>query len=56
MLAPGVVSADPQIREGDEVFVVGARALAVGRAAVSGDEMLKLHRGVAVRVRKIKKL
>ena len=56
VLAPGVVSADPQIREGDEVLVVGARARAVGRAAVSGEEMLKLRRGVAVRVRKIKKL
>jgi archaeosine synthase alpha-subunit len=56
VLAPGVVSADPQIREGDEVLVVGARAHAVGRAAISGEEMLKLHRGVAVRVRKIKKL
>jgi archaeosine synthase alpha-subunit len=56
VLAPGVVEADPQIREGDEVLVVGARAKAVGRAAVSGEEMLKLHRGVAVRVRKIKKL
>lgn len=56
VLAPGVVSADPQIREGDEVLVVGARARAVGRAAVSGEEMLRLRRGVAVRVRKIKKL
>ena len=56
VLAPGVVGADPQIREGDEVLVVGARARAVGRAAVSGEEMLRLRRGVAVRVRKIKKL
>ena len=56
VLAPGVVEADPQIREGDEVLVVGARARAVGRAAVSGEEMLRLRRGVAVRVRKIKKL
>jgi len=56
VLAPGVVSADNQIREGDEVLVVGPRAHAVGRAALSGEEMLQLRRGVAVRVRKIKKL
>jgi archaeosine synthase len=56
VLAPGVVRADPAIREGDEVLVVGARALAVGRAAVPGKEMLRLGRGVAVRVRKIKRL
>jgi archaeosine synthase len=56
VLAPGVVSADNQIREGDEVLVVGPRAHAVGRAALSGGEMLQLRRGVAVRVRKIKKL
>jgi archaeosine synthase len=56
VLAPGVVRADPAIREGDEVLVVGARALAVGRAAVPGEEMLRLGRGVAVRVRKIKRL
>ncbi|HUH78931.1 MAG TPA: archaeosine synthase subunit alpha [Methanoregula sp.] len=56
ILAPGVVRADPAIREGDEVFISGARAKAVGRAAVSGEEMLSLKRGVAVRVRKVKRL
>jgi archaeosine synthase alpha-subunit len=56
VLAPGVAGADPGIREGDEVLVVGPRALATGRAAVSADEMQKSRRGVAVRVRKIKRL
>jgi archaeosine synthase alpha-subunit len=56
ILAPGVVSADPLIRDGDEVLVVGARALGTGRAAMPADEMLRSRRGVAVRVRKVKKL
>ncbi len=56
ILAPGVVNADPEIREGDEVLVIGARAMAVGRAAMPAWEMQKSRRGVAVRVRKIKRL
>jgi archaeosine synthase len=56
VLVPGVVSADSDIREGDEVLVIGARARATGRAALPGDEMLRSGRGVAVRVRKIKKV
>ena len=56
ILSPGVMKADPQIRDGDEVLVVGARARAVGRAALSGEEMAQMKRGVAVRVRKIKRL
>ncbi|WAC06081.1 MAG: archaeosine synthase subunit alpha [Methanoregula sp.] len=56
VLVPGVVSADPAIREGDEVLVTGPRAWATGKAAMSGDEMRRSHRGVAVRVRKVKKL
>lgn len=56
ILAPGVVNADPEIREGDEVLVIGARAMAVGRAAMHAWEMQKSRRGVAVRVRKIKRL
>ena len=56
ILSPGVVKADPAIRDGDEVLVVGARARAVGRAALSGEEMTQMKRGVAVRVRKIKRL
>jgi len=56
VLVPGVVKADPQIRDGDEVIVVGPRALATGKAALSGEEMLRSRRGIAVRVRKIKRL
>jgi len=56
VLVPGVASADPEIREGDEVLVVGPKATATGRAAMSAEEMKKSRRGVAVRVRKIKKL
>jgi len=56
VLTPGVIRADPAIRDGDEVLVVGARALATGRAAMPADEMLRSKRGVAVHVRKIKKL
>ncbi|PKL59130.1 MAG: pseudouridine synthase, partial [Methanomicrobiales archaeon HGW-Methanomicrobiales-4] len=56
ILAPGVVEADPAIREGDEVLVIGDKAMATGKAAMSADEMVRSHRGVAVRVRKVKKL
>jgi archaeosine synthase len=56
VLVPGVVKADPGIRDGDEVLVVGARAHATGRAALPADEILRSCRGVAVRVRKIKRL
>jgi len=56
VLAPGVVNADPEIREGDEVLVLGARAVATGRAAMPAWEMEQSRRGVAVRVRKIKRV
>jgi len=55
VLVPGVVEADPEIREGDEVLVVGKMALATGRAAMTAAEMKRSKRGVAVRVRKVKK-
>jgi len=54
ILAPGVLDADPRIREGDEVFVAGPLAVAMGRAAMPGPEMPRSRRGVAVRVRKVK--
>jgi archaeosine synthase alpha-subunit len=54
ILAPGVEGADPGIREGDEVLVVGPRVLGTGRAAMGASEMTRSKRGVAVRVRKIK--
>jgi archaeosine synthase len=56
VLVPGVVSADFGIREGDEVLVIGARAQATGRAALPADELLRSRRGVAVRVRKVRRL
>ena len=51
VLAPGVVDADDGVRVGDEVVVEGPRAFAVGRAAMSGAEMVGSTRGVAVDVR-----
>jgi archaeosine synthase len=56
VLIPGVSSADPGIRDGDEVLVVGKRALAAGKAALPSEDMNRTKRGVAVRVRKIKRL
>ena len=56
VLVPGVVAANPAIREGDEVLVVGTKAWATGKAAMPATEMKGSRRGVAVRVRKIKKL
>jgi len=56
VLAPGVKGADQTIREGDEVLVIGSRAHATGRASMSGVEMLHSKRGVAVRVRKVKRV
>jgi archaeosine synthase len=56
VLAPGIVDCDPRIREGDEVLVEGPLAVATGRAMMGADEMLRSKRGVAVRVRKTKKI
>jgi len=56
VLIPGVVTADNGIRDGDEVLVIGARAHATGRAALPTEEILRSRRGVAVRVRKIKRM
>jgi archaeosine synthase len=55
ILAPGVIAADPLIREGDEVLVEGPQAVATGRAAMPAFEMEASSRGVAVRVRKVKR-
>jgi archaeosine synthase len=56
VLVPGVTRADPCIRDGDEVLVVGTRAMATGKAALPSEEMARSKRGVAVRTRKIKRL
>jgi archaeosine synthase len=53
ILAPGVTAADDQIRPGDEVIVIGERAFGVGRAKMSGWEMVRAKRGMAVEIRKL---
>jgi len=53
VLAPGVVEADPQIRQMDEVIVQGSMALGVGRAQMSGLEMVGSSRGLAVDLRAV---
>ena len=56
ILVPGVTGADPAIREGDEVFVNGPEVIATGRAAMSAEEMKRSRHGIAVRVRRIKRV
>ena len=53
VLAPGVVDADDEIRIGDEVVIEGPAAFAVGRAEMSGPEMVDSTRGVASEVRHV---
>ncbi len=53
VLAPGVVEASETIRPGEEVLIEGPRALAVGRARMSGPEMVESTRGVASSVRHV---
>ncbi|RLF16131.1 MAG: pseudouridine synthase [Thermoprotei archaeon] len=54
VFAKHVIDADRDIRPGMEVLVVDQNdeLLAVGRAVLSGEEMILLNRGVAVRVRR----
>lgn len=54
VFAVHVVKADDEIRAKDEVIVVdeGGEVLAVGRAVLSGEEMLAFQTGVAVKVRR----
>jgi archaeosine synthase len=56
ILAPGVIQADHEIRPNDEVIVLGKRAFCVGRAMMTGKEMEKSSRGIAVDTRHVKKL
>lgn len=53
MLAPGVVSADPGIRAGDEVVLLDKQGLAfaAGLARMSSEEMIPGAKGMAVKVR-----
>jgi predicted RNA-binding protein (TIGR00451 family) len=54
VFAKHVLEADPDIRPGDEVAVVGVNGeiIAVGKAVLSGFEMVKFKAGAAVKVRK----
>ncbi len=53
VLAPGVVDANDEIRVGDEVVIEGPNAFAVGRAQMSGPEMVDSTRGIASSVRHV---
>lgn len=54
VFAKHVVKADPEIRPYEEVVVTNSndKVLAVGKALLTGEEMLVFKRGVAVKVRK----
>jgi uncharacterized protein with predicted RNA binding PUA domain len=54
LFAKHVLSADPEIRAGEEVLVVDAldRLLATGTAVLAPEEMLQIKRGIAVAARK----
>jgi archaeosine synthase alpha-subunit len=54
LLAPGVIDADGRIRPGDEVIITGEKAFGIGRAKMSGWEMVESRRGVAAELRHIK--
>ncbi len=56
VLAPGVIGASLQIRPGDDVLVKGPKAVAVGKARMSGYEMAGSTRGMAVELRHVEKL
>jgi archaeosine synthase len=56
VLAPGVIEADDQIRPGDEVIVRGEVAFGVGKARMSGWEMVESSRGIAVELRHVEKI
>src|SRR6056297_722544 len=54
VLAPGVVEASESIRPGDEVVMRGPKAFGIGRAEMSGFEMIESTRGVASTVRHVR--
>ena len=52
VMAPGIVAADEAIKEGDLVWIRderNKRPLAVGRALISGPEMVSSNKGKAVK-------
>ncbi len=56
IFVPGIIKADKQIREGDEVVVRGSKAFGVGRALMGSWEMLHSRRGSAVELRHVVEL
>lgn len=56
VLSPGVIDADEQIRPGDETIVCGDLAFGVGKAKMSGWEMVESSRGVAVELKHVEKM
>ena len=54
VFAKHVIASDPEIRPNEEVIVISNKdeVLAVGRALLTGKEMLAFQRGIAVRVRR----
>jgi predicted RNA-binding protein (TIGR00451 family) len=54
VFAKHVTGADSELRAGEEAMIVstGGRVLAVGKALLTGEEMLGFKRGIAVKVRK----
>ncbi len=53
ILAPGVMNASGEIRPNDEVIFYSDRVFGVGRARMSGWEMVESIRGVAIDVREV---
>ncbi|MDW8048918.1 MAG: PUA domain-containing protein [Nitrososphaerota archaeon] len=56
VFAKHVLDADEEIRPGEEVIILDNenKVIAVGRSVLTGDEMKKFNRGVAVKIRKSK--
>jgi len=54
LLAPGLVDIHPDVKEGDEVFILDreGNCIGAGRARVSAEEAVKMERGQVVRTRK----
>jgi PUA-domain protein len=52
IMAPGIVAADPEIKEGDLVIIVEEthkKALAIGKALMGGQEMVEATSGKAIK-------
>lgn len=56
VLAPGVLNACDDIRPNDEVIFEGKDAFGVGRAKMSGFEMIESNRGIAIQTRHVEEL